>query len=138
LLSYPFDILKKRLQGQRALLLDGEITKMKYSTQPICRSNISMIKSIYKHEGITRGFYKGITLNLVKVEIHHQIRVPYLQARFGLSRTCCTGTWTTVMIFDRYRFFVISINVKANLEKSNYTPHSGWQASEQVLDGEQN
>lgn len=36
-----------------------------------------MIKSIFSLEGIPRGFYKGITLNLIKVKYYVNGRVHY-------------------------------------------------------------
>ncbi|CAD8113114.1 unnamed protein product [Paramecium primaurelia] len=60
-LAYPFDIVKKRMQGQNVLLQQGEIQMM--------TSTWVQIKTIYKVEGIIKGFYKGVSLNFIKAPL---------------------------------------------------------------------
>ena len=43
-----------------------------------------MIQYIYKNEGITRGFYKGITLNLIRVNEKFITRVLFPLEHYGL------------------------------------------------------
>lgn len=56
--SYPFDVVRKRLQSQRLLQIKGEIRET--------RKTLDIVRHIYNSEGVTRGFYKGISLNCVK------------------------------------------------------------------------
>jgi solute carrier family 25 protein 42 len=59
--AYPFDILRKRMQGQALLIEKGElVTKQNYQ---------QLIHDIYSKERGIRGFYKGVTLNLVKAPL---------------------------------------------------------------------
>ena len=61
LVAYPFDVLRKRMQGQTLLHHKGEIAKLSnYKT---------LIRDIYSHEGGLLGFYKGMSLNLVKAPL---------------------------------------------------------------------
>ena len=61
LAAYPFDVLRKRMQGQKLLYHKKEIaTLSNYST---------LIKDIYHKEGGIIGFYKGVSLNLLKAPL---------------------------------------------------------------------
>lgn len=61
IVAYPLDILRKRMQGQALLIEKGELkSKQNYS---------ELIKDIYGKERGIRGFYKGVTLNLVKAPL---------------------------------------------------------------------
>jgi len=56
--AYPFDVVRRRMQAQHYLFKKGDIDQV--------RSCIELTKHIYKSEGIVRGFYKGISVNLIK------------------------------------------------------------------------
>ena len=56
-MAYPFDILKKRAQ------VTQNFTESNFGSVSI----LGLIKEIYLKEGVLRGFYKGITVNFVKV-----------------------------------------------------------------------
>lgn len=57
LVSYPFDMVRKKMQVQTVLLERGDITKKK--------GILRWVRYIVRTEGI-RGMYKGITMNVVK------------------------------------------------------------------------
>ena len=59
--GYPFDILRKRMQGQFLLFQKKEIEKMLNYRE--------LIVSIFQREGFFKGFYKGISLNMVKAPL---------------------------------------------------------------------
>ena len=55
--AYPFDMIKKRMQGQSLLIQRGELSKlMSYREQ---------ISVMWEKEG-AKAFFKGITLNFIK------------------------------------------------------------------------
>lgn len=56
-MAYPFDILKKRAQ----------VTQNFTETNNGSVNILNLMREIYTKEGIFRGFYKGITVNFVKV-----------------------------------------------------------------------
>ena len=61
LIAYPFDVLRKRMQGQKLLQHKGELTELSnYST---------LIKNIRLNEGGIVGCYKGLSLNLIKAPL---------------------------------------------------------------------
>lgn len=61
IIAYPLDILRKRMQGQALLIEKGELkAKQNYK---------ELIRDIYTKERGFRGFYKGVTLNLVKAPL---------------------------------------------------------------------
>ena len=61
LCGYPFDIVRKRMQGQLLLFEKKEIDKvMNYK---------ELVLSIYRKEGLFKGFYKGLSLNMVKAPL---------------------------------------------------------------------
>lgn len=61
LVAYPFDVLRKRMQGQKLLLAKKELTQLSNYHQ--------LIREIYQKEGGIIGFYKGISLNLFKAPL---------------------------------------------------------------------
>ncbi len=61
IIAYPFDILRKRMQGQALLIEKGEL-KGKQNYQ-------QLIQDIYSKERGLKGFYKGVTLNIVKAPL---------------------------------------------------------------------
>lgn len=61
LVAYPFDVARRRMQGQKLLLEKGEIATLSNYRQ--------LIKDIYHTEGGVKGFYKGISLNMIKAPI---------------------------------------------------------------------
>jgi solute carrier family 25 protein 42 len=61
IIAYPLDILRKRMQGQALLVEKGELAgKQNYK---------ELIHDIYTKERGCRGFYKGVTLNLIKAPL---------------------------------------------------------------------
>ena len=61
LAAYPFDVLRKRMQGQKLLFHKKEIaTLSNYRT---------LIRDIYHKENGLLGFYKGVSLNLLKAPL---------------------------------------------------------------------
>ena len=61
LVAYPFDVLRKRMMGQKLLFHKGEIEHLSnYS---------SLVGKIYRNEGGVIGFYKGLSLNLIKAPL---------------------------------------------------------------------
>lgn len=58
-LAYPFDIVKKRMQGQGYLLQNGEQERMLGYRE--------LLQKMW-HEGM-RSFYKGFTLNVLKTPL---------------------------------------------------------------------
>lgn len=55
--AYPFDIVKKRMQGQSLLVQRGEIKKlMRYR---------ELISHMWHHEGWV-SFFKGLSINFLK------------------------------------------------------------------------
>lgn len=61
IVAYPLDILRKRMQGQALLISKGTL-KEKQTYFELC-------KYIYQYEKGIKGFYKGITLNLIKAPL---------------------------------------------------------------------
>ena len=61
IVAYPLDILRKRMQGQALLVSKGTL-KEKQTYFELC-------KSIYQCEKGIKGFYKGVTLNLIKAPL---------------------------------------------------------------------
>ena len=61
LVAYPFDIVRKRMQGQKLLYQKKEIQ--------ILSNYKRLISDIYNKEGGVIGFYKGISLNMIKAPI---------------------------------------------------------------------
>lgn len=61
LMAYPFDILRKRMQGQFLLLQKKEITKLANYSE--------LISQILEKEGFFKGFYKGASLNMIKAPL---------------------------------------------------------------------
>ena len=61
LAAYPFDVLRKRMQGQKLLFHKKEIAQLSnYKT---------LTQDIYQKEGGIVGFYKGMSLNLLKAPL---------------------------------------------------------------------
>jgi hypothetical protein len=61
IVAYPLDILRKRMQGQALLINKGELkSKQNYK---------ELINDIYSKERGIRGFYKGVTLNIIKAPL---------------------------------------------------------------------
>lgn len=61
IMAYPFDVLRKRMQGQFLLFEKKEIDELaNYKT---------LVKRILEKEGFFRGFYKGLSLNMIKAPI---------------------------------------------------------------------
>lgn len=61
LVAYPFDVLRKRMMGQKLLFHKGEISKLdNYKT---------LSTKIFKNENGIQGFYKGVSLNLLKAPL---------------------------------------------------------------------
>jgi solute carrier family 25 protein 42 len=59
--SYPFEVLRRRMQGQALLLEKGEISQVfNYKT---------LIHEILEKEGYFKGFYKGVSLNFIKAPL---------------------------------------------------------------------
>lgn len=61
LLGYPLDIIRKRMQGQHLLLQKKQIEYLMNYRQ--------LISSILNKEGFFKGFYKGISLNMMKAPL---------------------------------------------------------------------
>jgi hypothetical protein len=61
IVAYPLDILRKRMQGQALLVEKGELAAKQDYQQ--------LINDIYTKERGVKGFYKGVTLNLVKAPL---------------------------------------------------------------------
>jgi len=57
IVSYPFDVVRKKMQAQTLLLERGEISNKKGIT--------GWMRYIVRREGV-KGFYKGITMNVIK------------------------------------------------------------------------
>ena len=62
LISYPFEVLRRRMQGQGLLYEKKEIKHMKDDYK-------SLIKQILEKEGYFKGFYKGVSLNFIKAPL---------------------------------------------------------------------
>lgn len=60
-LGYPLDILRKRMQGQYLLFQKQEIDRMLNYRE--------LIRAILDKEGFLKGFYKGISLNMIKAPL---------------------------------------------------------------------
>lgn len=61
IIAYPLDILRKRMQGQALLVEKGELkAKQTYK---------ELIRDIYSKEKGVLGFFKGVTLNLIKAPL---------------------------------------------------------------------
>ena len=61
IMAYPFDVLRKRMQGQFLLMEKKEIDGLQNYRQ--------LIMGILQKEGFFRGFYKGISLNMIKAPL---------------------------------------------------------------------
>jgi solute carrier family 25 protein 42 len=61
IIAYPFDVLRKRRQGQKLLLDRGEIDRL--------RNYRGLMHDIYSKEGGIIGFYKGLSLNMIKAPL---------------------------------------------------------------------
>lgn len=56
-MAYPFDIIKKRAQVAQ------NFTESNFGSVNITK----LVREIYTKEGFIKGFYKGITVNFIKV-----------------------------------------------------------------------
>jgi solute carrier family 25 protein 42 len=61
ILGYPLDIIRKRMQGQHLLFQKKEIERISNYKE--------LISQIWQKEGFIRGFYKGISLNMIKAPL---------------------------------------------------------------------
>lgn len=68
---HPFDVVKTRLQGTLLVLCKTNIANLAnisvvdQAHKPHVGGSISIVKNIWKNEGISHGFYRGIAPNMI-------------------------------------------------------------------------